>query len=161
MAAKFTVSSFRKMKSENHKIIMLTAYDAISAQMVAQGGVEVILVGDSMANTALGYENTLPLTLDEAIYHARAVRRGAPDTFIIGDMPFGSYNVSKEQAIESANRLLKETMCDCVKLEGGANMAETIHAMVEAGIPVMGHIGMTPQTASSFGGFKVQGGTPE
>lgn len=158
---KMTILDFQKYKDEGRKFSYCTAYDYTTASIVNDSDVEVILVGDSLGMIMLGYNSTVPVTLDDMIHHIRPVVKGAPNTFVIGDMPFGSYNVSKEQAITSADRMLKETMCDCVKLEGGVNMAPTIHAMVEAGIPVMGHIGMTPQTATSFGGFKVQGGTPE
>ena len=157
MAEKFTVSSFRKMKNENHKIIMLTAYDAISAQMAAQGGVEVILVGDSMANTALGYENTLPLTLDEAIYHARAVRRGAPDKFIIGDMPFLTTGVEEAESIRNAGRYLREGACNAIKLEGGKELSPLINRLVGCGIPVMAHIGLLPQHLLTAGGYRITG----
>jgi 3-methyl-2-oxobutanoate hydroxymethyltransferase len=131
------------------------------ASIINDSDVEVILVGDSLAMIMLGKHTTVGVTLDDMIHHIKPVVLGAPDTFVIGDMPFGSYNVSPEQAIASANRMLMETNCDCVKLEGGVNMAPTIERMVKAGIPVMGHIGLTPQTTTSLGGFKVQGGTPE
>ena len=158
---KMTVLYFQKYKDEGRKFSFVTAYDYTTASIVNESDCEIILVGDSLGMIMLGYNTTVPVTVDDMIHHIRPVVKGAPDTFIIGDMPFGSYNVSKEQAIETANRITKETLCDCVKLEGGANMAPTIRAMVDAGINVMGHIGMTPQTATSFGGFKVQGGTPE
>lgn len=158
---KMTVLDFQKYKDEGRKFSFVTAYDYTTASIVNDSDCEIILVGDSLGMIMLGYDTTVPVTLDDMIHHIRPVVKGAPDTFIIGDMPFGSYNVSKEQAIASANRIVKETLCDCVKLEGGVNMAPTIRAMVDAGINVMGHIGMTPQTATSFGGFKVQGGTPE
>lgn len=158
---KMTVPDFRKFKEEGRKFAYVTAYDYTTASIVNDSDCEIILVGDSLGMIMLGYDTTVPVTVDDMIHHIRPVVKGAPDTFIIGDMPFGSYNVSKEQAIETANRITKETLCDCVKLEGGVNMAPTIRAMVDAGINVMGHIGMTPQTATSFGGFKVQGGTPE
>ena len=158
---KMTVLDFQKYKDEGRKFSFVTAYDYTTASIVNESDCEIILVGDSLGMIMLGYNTTVPVTVDDMIHHIRPVVKGAPDTFIIGDMPFGSYNVSKEQAIETANRITKETLCDCVKLEGGANMAPTIRAMVDAGINVMGHIGMTPQTATSFGGFKVQGGTPE
>ena len=157
---KMAILDFQKYKDEGRKFTYVTAYDYTTASIVNDSECEVILVGDSLGMVMLGYDSTVPVTLDDMIHHIRPVVKGAPNTFIVGDMPFGSYNVSKEQAIESANRILKETMCDCVKLEGGVNMADTIYAMVQAGIPVMGHIGLTPQTATSLGGFKVQGGTP-
>ena len=158
---KMTVLDFQKYKDEGRKFSFVTAYDYTTASIVNDSDCEIILVGDSLGMIMLGYDTTVPVTVDDMIHHIKPVVKGAPDTFIIGDMPFGSYNVSKEQAIETANRITKETLCDCVKLEGGVNMAPTIRAMVDAGINVMGHIGMTPQTATSFGGFKVQGGTPE
>ena len=158
---KMTVLDFQKYKDEGRKFSFVTAYDYTTASIVNDSDCEIILVGDSLGMIMLGYDTTVPVTVDDMIHHIKPVVTGAPDTFIIGDMPFGSYNVSKEQAIETANRITKETLCDCVKLEGGVNMAPTIRAMVDAGINVMGHIGMTPQTATSFGGFKVQGGTPE
>lgn len=158
---KMTVLDFKKYKEEGRKFAYCTAYDYTMASIVNDSDVEVILVGDSLAMTMLGRSTTVGVTLDDMIHHIKPVVLGAPDTFIAGDMPFGSYQESPEQAIRSACRILVETNCDCVKLEGGANMAPTIKRMVDVGIPVMGHIGMTPQSASSFGGFKVQGGTPE
>ncbi len=158
---KMTVLDFKKYKEEGRKFAYCTAYDYTMASIVNDSDVEVILVGDSLAMTMLGRSTTVGVTLDDMIHHIKPVVLGAPDTFIAGDMPFGSYQESPEQAIRSACRILMETNCDCVKLEGGANMAPTIKRMVDVGIPVMGHIGMTPQSASSFGGFKVQGGTPE
>ena len=158
---KMTVLDFKKFKEEGRKFAYVTAYDYTTASIVNESDVEVILVGDSLAMIMLGYKTTVGVTLDDMIHHIRPVVKGAPDTFIVGDMPFGSYQESPEQAIRSACRILMETNCDCVKLEGGAKMAPTIRRMVDVGIPVMGHIGMTPQSATSFGGFKVQGGTPE
>ena len=158
---KMTVLDFKKFKEEGRKFAYVTAYDYTTASIVNDSDVEVILVGDSLAMIMLGYKTTVGVTLDDMIHHIRPVVKGAPDTFVVGDMPFGSYQESPEQAIRSACRILMETNCDCVKLEGGAKMAPTIRRMVDAGIPVMGHIGMTPQSATSFGGFKVQGGTPE
>ncbi len=158
---KMTVLDFKKYKEEGRKFAYCTAYDYTIASIVNDSDVEVILVGDSLAMTMLGRSTTVGVTLDDMIHHIKPVVLGAPNTFIAGDMPFGSYQESPEQAIRSACRILMETNCDCVKLEGGANMAPTIKRMVDVGIPVMGHIGMTPQSASSFGGFKVQGGTPE
>ncbi len=158
---KMTILDFKKYKEEGRRFAYVTAYDYTTASIVNDSECEVILVGDSLAMVMLGYSTTVGVTLDDMIHHIRPVVKGAPDTFIVGDMPFGSYNVSPEQAIMSANRILMETNCDCVKLEGGADMAPTIERMVKAGIPVMGHIGLTPQTSTSLGGFKVQGGTPE
>ena len=158
---KMTVLDFQKYKDEGRKFAYCTAYDYTIANIVDESEVEVILVGDSLAMTMLGRTTTVGVTVDEMIHHIKPVVKGAPNTFIVGDMPYGSYNVSAEQAIATANRIVMETNCDCVKLEGGVEMAPTIERMVKAGINVMGHIGLTPQTATSFGGFKVQGGTPE
>ena len=158
---KMTVLDFKKFKQEGRKFTYVTAYDYTMASIVNESETEVILVGDSLGMVMLGYSSTVGVTLDDMIHHIRPVVKGAPDTFVVGDMPFGSYQESPEQAIRSACRILMETNCDCVKLEGGRSMAETIRRMVDVGIPVMGHIGLTPQSATSFGGFKVQGGTPE
>lgn len=158
---KMTVLDFQKYKDEGRKFAYATAYDYTTASIVDESNVEVILVGDSLGMIMLGYTTTVGVTMDDMIHHIKPVVKGAPNTFIAGDMPFGSYQESPEQAIRNASRILMETNCDCVKLEGGVAMAPTIKRMVEVGIPVMGHIGMTPQSATSFGGFKVQGGTPE
>lgn len=158
---KMTIMDFKKYKEEGRKFAFVTAYDYTMASIVNDSDVEIVLVGDSLGMCMLGYSTTVGVTLDDMIHHIRPVVRGAPDKFIVGDMPFGSYQESPEQAIRSASRILMETNCDCVKLEGGAVMAPTIKRMTEVGIPVMGHIGLTPQSATSLGGFKVQGGTPE
>ncbi|NLC73569.1 MAG: 3-methyl-2-oxobutanoate hydroxymethyltransferase [Ruminococcaceae bacterium] len=158
---KMTVPDFKKFKEEGRKFAYVTAYDYTTASIVNESNIEVILVGDSLGMIMLGYDTTVGVTLDDMIHHIRPVVKGAPDTFIVGDMPFGSYQESPEQAIRSACRILMETNCDCVKLEGGAVMAPTIKRMTDVGIPVMGHIGLTPQSATSVGGFKVQGGTTE
>lgn len=158
---KMTVTDFKKYKEEGKMFTYVTAYDYTIASIVDESDVEVILVGDSLGMIMLGYPGTTAVTVEDMIHHIRPVVKGAPNTFIVGDMPFGSYNISKEQAIATANKIYKETGCDCVKLEGGVEMIETIEAIVTAGIPVMGHIGLTPQTAGSLGGFKVQGTTPE
>lgn len=158
---KMTVPDFRKFKEEGRKFTFVTAYDYTMASIVNDSDSEIILVGDSLAMIMLGKSTTVGVTVDDIIHHTRPVVLGAPQTFVIGDLPFGSYNVSPEQAIATANRILMETNCDAVKLEGGAKMAPTVRRMVDAGINVVGHIGMTPQTSTSFGGFKVQGGTPE
>lgn len=157
---KMTIPDFRKYKEEGRKFAYTTAYDYTMASIVNESDVEIILVGDSLAMCMLGRSTTVGVTMEDMIHHIKPVVLGAPETFVVGDMPFGSYNQSPKQAIANASRMLMETNCDAIKLEG-ANMAPTIRRLVEAGIPVMGHIGLTPQTASSVGGFKVQGGTPE
>lgn len=154
---KVRITDFTELKKTGRKFTMITCYDYTIARLVNQSSVEMILVGDSVGNMVYGYNGTVPVTLDQMVYAIQAVVKGAPDTFIVGDLPFGSYNVSREQAIASANRLMKEGGCDCVKLEGGAKMADKIKAIVDAGIPVMGHIGLTPQTVAAMGGMKVQG----
>ncbi|HHY37794.1 MAG TPA: 3-methyl-2-oxobutanoate hydroxymethyltransferase [Clostridia bacterium] len=154
---KMTVPQFKEMKKKGQKFTMVTAYDYAMASLVDKSDVEMILVGDSLGMVMLGYEGTVPVTVDDIIHHAKAVVRGAPHTFVIGDMPFGSYNASVEDAVRNATRIMKEGGVDAVKLEGGKYFAPVIKAIVNAGIPVMGHIGLTPQTASALGGFKVQG----
>ncbi len=158
---KMTIPDFKKFKAEGRKFAYTTAYDYTMATSVDESEVEIILVGDSLAMCILGRNSTVGVTMDDMIHHIKPVVLGAPNTFVVGDMPFGSYNQSPEQAIANASRMLMETGCDAIKLEGGATMAPTIRRLVDAGVPVMGHIGLTPQTASSMGGFKVQGGTPE
>ena len=158
---KMTIADFKKFKEEGRKFSYVTAYDYTTASIVNDSEVEIILVGDSLGMIMLGYKGTESVTMDDMVHHIRPVVKGAPNTWIVGDMPFGSYNVSDEEAVRNANRLIKETNCDCIKLEGGIEMESRIRAIVKAGINVMGHIGLTPQTASSLGGFKVQGGTPE
>ncbi|MDI3531933.1 MAG: 3-methyl-2-oxobutanoate hydroxymethyltransferase [Synergistaceae bacterium] len=155
--SKVTIQQLQKMKAEREKIAMITAYDYPSARFVDKAGIEIILVGDSLAMTVMGLDSTVPVTMEEMIHHTKAVVRGVENAMVIGDLPFGSYNQSKEQAIANATRLMKEGGCDAVKLEGGVEMAEITKAIVDAGIPVMGHIGLTPQTISKLGGFKVQG----
>lgn len=136
---------------------MLTAYDFALASFIDQSGIDMILVGDSLGMVVLGYDSTVPVTMEEMIHHCRAVRRGVHYAFLVGDMPFMSYNISRKEAIRNAGKFLKEAGCDAVKLEGGAEVAETVRAITLAGIPVMAHIGLTPQTAGQLGGFKVQG----
>ena len=154
---KITPVDVQAMKREGKRIAMLTAYDYPMALLEDRAGIEIILVGDSLAMTVLGYENTLPVTMDAMIHHTKAVTRGAKYALIIGDMPFMSYNTSEKDAIFNAGRFMKEGKADAVKLEGGASVKDIIQAIVKAGIPVMGHIGLTPQTISMLGGFKVQG----
>jgi len=154
---KITPVDIQAMKKEGKKVSMLTAYDYPMALLEDRAGIEIILVGDSLGMTVLGYENTLPVTMDEMIHHTKAVKRGAKYALIIGDMPFMSYNTSEPEAISNAGRFMKEGGADAVKLEGGAAVKDIVRALVRAGIPVMGHIGLTPQTISMLGGFKVQG----
>ena len=154
--AKVTIQKLQSMRGVE-KISMITAYDYPTACIVEKSGIEIILVGDSLMMTMLGDVSTVPATMEDMIHHIKPVVIGAPSPMIVGDMPFGSYNVSKEQAIMNANRLMKEGRCDVVKLEGGVEMADTVKAIVDSGTPVMGHIGLTPQTVSKMGGFKVQG----
>ena len=151
------VATIRKMKGSGQRISMLTAYDASFTRMLESAGVDILLVGDSLGMVVLGYDSTVPVTMDEMIHHSKAVRNGAPDTLIVGDMPFMSYQVSIPEAIANAGRFMKEAGSDAVKLEGGLEVCETVRAIDAAGIPVMGHIGLTPQTAGKLGGYKVQG----
>jgi len=161
MKQKMTVLDFKTYKQEGRKFSFVTGYDYTMASIINESDIEIILVGDSLGMVMLGYSGTNGVTMEQMIHHVRPVVLGAPNTFIVGDMPFGSYNVSIEDAIRNANRMMKEGNPDCIKLEGGVEVAETVKAIVQAGIPVMGHIGLTPQTTSQLGGFKVQGATPE
>jgi 3-methyl-2-oxobutanoate hydroxymethyltransferase len=154
---KITPVDIQAMKKQGKKITMLTAYDYPTALLEDRAGIDIILVGDSLAMTVLGHENTLPVTMDEMVHHTKAVVRGAKHPLILGDMPFMSYNTSEREAILNAGRLMKEAGADAVKLEGGASVKDIVRAIVKGGIPVMGHIGLTPQTISMLGGFKVQG----
>lgn len=154
---KMTLAKLQQKKINGEKITMMTAYDYSAANLVDQAGIDTILVGDSLGNVMLGYDSTVPVTMDEMIHHSKAVSRGVKNGFIIGDMPFMSYQVSIEKAVENAGRFLKEAGCDSVKLEGGSDMAPTVKAIVKAGIPVCGHLGLTPQTATMLSGYKVQG----
>lgn len=155
--AKITTLKLKEMKDKGEKISMTTAYDYPTAALVEKAGIEIILVGDSLMMTVLGDDSTVACTMDQMIHHIQPVVKGAPTPHIVGDMPFGSYNVSKEQGIINATRMLKEGRCDSIKLEGGKEVADTVKAIVDAGIPVMGHVGLTPQTVSKLGGFKIQG----
>ncbi|MFH1778551.1 MAG: 3-methyl-2-oxobutanoate hydroxymethyltransferase [Candidatus Omnitrophota bacterium] len=154
---KFTIPDIIKKKQEGKKITMLTAYDYPSARLIDEAGLDMILVGDSLAMTVLGYESTIPVTMDEMIHHSKAVKRGVKYALLVGDMPFMSFNVNKEETIRNAGRFIKEGGCDAVKLEGGFEVLDVTKALVVAGIPALGHIGLTPQTAGMLGGFKVQG----
>ncbi len=154
---KISILDFAAKKRSGKKITMLTAYDYPMAHLVDEAGVDAILVGDSLGMVVLGYDSTVPVTMDEMIHHAKAARRGTKYAFLIGDMPFMSYQVSKEEAIRNAGRFMKEAGCDAVKLEGGSEVLEVTKAIVDAGIPVLGHLGVTPQTISKLGGYKAQG----
>ncbi len=154
---KLTVPDIIAMKKAGERITMLTAYDVSFARMLDGVGVEILLVGDSLGMVVLGYDSTVPVTMDEMIHHSKAVSRGTTRALLVGDMPFMSYQTNISEAIYNAGRFIKEASCDAVKLEGGTEMSETVKAIVAAGIPVMGHIGLTPQTANQLGGYKVQG----
>jgi len=158
----YTPSTFKKMKSEGKKICMITAYDYAMARCVQNSDIDLILVGDSLGMVVLGYENTLPVTMDDMVRHTAAVRRGAPNSFIIGDMPYMSYHLNLEQTKINAARLMVEGGANAVKLEGGSeSRLEAISAILDCQIPVCAHIGLTPQSIHIFGGYKVQGKTPQ
>jgi 3-methyl-2-oxobutanoate hydroxymethyltransferase len=150
---------FEKVAAGQH-LTMLTCYDYSTAYLQEQAGIDIVLVGDTLGMTMLGYDSTLPVTMDDMIRHAAAVRRGTPSAWLVGDMPYMSYQPSVESAIRNAGRFMAEAGCDCVKLEGGAEMVPQVRAIVRAGISVMGHLGLTPQSASALGGFRVQGKNP-
>jgi len=156
---KVTTRAFREKKERGEPITMLTAYDYPTAAAMDQAGVDSILVGDSLAMVVLGYENTLPVTMEEMLHHCRAVSRGARLALLVGDMPFMSYQVSVEEAVRNAGRFLQQGNMDAVKLEGGRERADAIRAITGAGIPVMGHLGLTPQSVHQLGGFRAQGKT--
>jgi 3-methyl-2-oxobutanoate hydroxymethyltransferase len=158
---KKTVLDFREMKRKGDKITFLTAYDFPMASFCEKAGMDMILVGDSAAMVVHGLPGTVPMTMDQMIQHSLAVRRGAPNTFVIGDMPFLSYQVSRESAIENAGRFFKEASVDGIKLEGGRRVIKQIEGIVESGMPVMGHIGLTPQSSGQLGGFRAQGRTAD
>lgn len=158
---KNTVSTFKEQKAKGEKISMLTAYDYSTAKLMDEAGINGILVGDSLGMVVLGYEDTLPVTMEDMIHHTAAVCCGAKNTLVVGDMPFMSYQVSVEEAVYNAGRLMKEGRCQAVKLEGGASVCPQIRAITNASIPVMAHIGLTPQSINAFGGFKVQGKSEE
>ena len=154
---KVTLMNLFKKVEQGQPITWLTCYDYPTAFLQEQAGIDMILVGDSLGMTMLGYESTLPVTMEDMIRHSQAVRRGAPNVFIVGDMPYMSYQPSVETAIRNAGRFMAEAGCDAIKLEGGAEMADRIRGIVNAGIPAIGHLGLTPQSVSALGGFRVQG----
>lgn len=153
---KVTTETLRKMKFDNEKISMITAYDFTTAKMVDAGGVDVVLVGDSASNVMAGYETTLPITLDHMVYHAQCVVRGIDRALVVVDLPFGTYQSNPKKALESAVRIMKESEAHAIKLEGGSEVADSIKRIVNAGIPVMGHLGLTPQSIYQFGTYKVR-----
>ena len=157
MVERVTVPQVMKMKQRGERITCLTVYDYAFARILDDAGVEMLLVGDSLGSVIQGHPTTLPVTMDEMLYHTRIVARGCKRALVIGDMPFLSYQASKEQALGNAGRFLKESGAHAVKLEGGVTVRDSIRAIVDAGIPVMGHIGLTPQSVHCFGGYKVQG----
>lgn len=161
MEKRFSVTDIAAMKRRGEKIVMLTAYDAASARWAEQGGCQLLLVGDSMSNTVLGYENTLPLTMAESLFHTAAVRRGTRRAMVIGDMPFLSYQISVEEAVRNAGSYLQTAGADAVKLEGGMTMLPVCQRLVEVGIPVMGHIGLLPQSVLRDGGYRLHGKSAE
>ncbi|MGA9315068.1 MAG: 3-methyl-2-oxobutanoate hydroxymethyltransferase [Solirubrobacteraceae bacterium] len=156
-----TIPSLMEHKRRGEPLVMVTCYDYPSARIVEEAGIDLVLVGDTAAMTVLGYDSTVSVTVDELLVLVKAVRRGLRTPLLVGDLPFGSYEVSDEQAVTTAQRFVKEARCDAVKLEGGGVMAQRAHAIASTGIPVVGHVGLTPQTATAVGGFKAQGRTSD
>lgn len=157
MIKRVTTADFRRMKQEGTPIAMLTAYDYPMATLVDASGIDAILVGDSLGNVVLGYDSTVPVTMEDMIHHVRAVSRGVKRAMVVADMPFLSYHISREESVRNAGRLMQEGLAQAVKLEGGSEVVDTVKAITAAGIPVMGHLGLTPQSVHQLGGFKVQG----
>jgi len=158
---KVTAPSLRASKERNERLVCLTAYDYTMARIVDEAGIDIILVGDSIGNTMLGYGNTVPVTLDEIVMHTRAVRRGVQRALLVADMPYGSFHTGADEAVRNALRLIKEGAAEAVKLEGGLKRADLVKRLVDEEIPVMGHIGLTPQSVNKLGGYRVQGKTAE
>jgi len=158
---KVTINTLRKMKQAGERITMLTAYDATFARLLDRAGTDVLLVGDSLGMVVQGHETTLPVTMDQMVYHCAAVKRGVQHAHLVGDLPFGSYQGTPDEAVKNAVRLVAEGGCESVKLEGGAEYAEEVKRIVRAGVPVMGHIGLTPQSVHKLGGYVLQGRTEE
>jgi 3-methyl-2-oxobutanoate hydroxymethyltransferase len=156
-----TINQIKEMKQRGEKIVMLTAYDYSTARLIDEAEIPLILVGDSLGNVVLGYESTIPVTMEDMLHHTKAVVRGAKKAMVIGDMPFMTYHISIEDALRNAARFIQEAGAQAVKLEGGVTVAETVRRIADCGIPVMGHIGLTPQSIHQLGGFKMQGKTPE
>jgi 3-methyl-2-oxobutanoate hydroxymethyltransferase len=160
MERRITTTDVREMKKRGDKVVMMTAYDCPTARLVEEGGADLILVGDTLGMVVLGYDSTLPVTMDDMIHHTKAAVRGTKRALVVGDMPFMSYQTGWQEAMKNAARFMQEAGCGAVKLEGGVRSADTVRKLVEAGIPVMGHIGLTPQSVNQVGGWKVQGKTP-
>ena len=160
MDKRISITDLKAMKERGEKIVMFTAYDYTGARLVEAAGVPIILVGDTLGMVMLGYDTTIPVTMEEMLHHVKPVVRGTTTAHIVADMPFGSYQASPQEALRNAARMLKEGGAQSVKLEGGARVAETVRLLVDSGIPVMGHLGLTPQSVNQFGGYKVQGKTP-
>lgn len=160
VARRITIGDLQRMYKRREPITMITAYDYPTARLVDQAGIPIILVGDSLGMVVLGYESTLPVTVDDMVHHGAAVVRGARRAHVVVDMPFGSYQTTKEDALRNAVRIMQETGCGSVKLEGGVRSAATVEFLASAGIPVMGHVGLTPQSVNALGGYKIQGRTP-
>jgi 3-methyl-2-oxobutanoate hydroxymethyltransferase len=160
MAKRISVLDIQRMRDRGEPITMLTAYDYPTAKMADEAGIPVMLVGDTLGMVVLGYDSTIPVTVDDMVHHGKAVVRGSQRSHVVVDMPFGSYQGGWQDALKNATRIMQETGCSSVKLEGGIRSAETVKHLVDAGIPVMGHIGLTPQSVNQMGGFKVQGKTP-
>ena len=158
---RISINKIREMKQNGEKITMLTAYDYVTAKLVEEAGIPMILVGDSLGMVVLGYESTIPVTIEEMLHHTKAVVRGTSKALIVGDMPFMTYHLSTEQALQNAARFIQEAGTQAVKLEGGVTVADKVKRIVDCGIPVMGHIGLTPQSINQIGGYKIQGKTPE
>ncbi|MCR4394380.1 MAG: 3-methyl-2-oxobutanoate hydroxymethyltransferase, partial [Dehalococcoidales bacterium] len=158
---RYRIHHFREMKEKGEKFAMLTAYDFNTARLIDEAGIPLILVGDSLGNVVLGYETTIPVTIEDMLHHCKAVVRGAKNALVVGDMPFMTYHVSLEDALRNAARFIQEAGTQAVKLEGGTVVAEKVRRLVECGIPVMGHIGLTPQSIHQLGGARIQGKTLE
>jgi 3-methyl-2-oxobutanoate hydroxymethyltransferase len=161
MKKKLTRFDLQEMKQKGEKAVWMTAYDFTTAQLAEKAGMDMLLVGDSLGMAVYGYPGTVPVTMEQCLYHTEAVRRGAPNTFVIGDMPFGSYHGSVNDAVQNAVRFHKVCAVDCIKLEGGTRVVEIIKAISDSGMLVMGHVGLTPQSTGALGGFKAQGRTAE
>ena len=161
MDKKFTINDFQRKKESGEKITILTAYDYPIAKIVDDAGIDAVLVGDSLGMVALGYDSTVPVTMEEMIHHSKAVRKGVKRAFLIADMPFMSYHINDEETVRNAGRFMKEAGCDAVKIEGTEEISSRIECIIRSGIPVLGHIGLTPQTVSKLGGYKVQGRSEE